>query len=70
MTAEDLWQEYRAECCTPALGETSEEISLQRMIFLAGVTSAIVSIHERPSCFQELSDSLVDWLATEEAERN
>jgi hypothetical protein len=70
MTAEDLWQDYRQQCCTPELGETSEQISMQRMIFLAGVAAAIGCIHERPSCFLELSDSIVDWIASEEAESN
>jgi hypothetical protein len=70
MTVEDLWQDYRAQCCPPEFGETSEEIALQRMIFLAGVTAAIGSIYERPSCFQELSDSIVAWIEGEQAKSN
>jgi hypothetical protein len=67
MTAEDLWQEYRTKCCP---GETGEALHWQRMAFLAGVTATIGNILIRPSCFEELRDSIIDWVATEQAESN
>jgi hypothetical protein len=70
MTAEDLWQEFQRECCPPELGESSEQIAAQRMVFLAGVTATIGNILIRPACWDELRDSLIEWMIREQAGKN
>ena len=70
MTAEELWQEYREQCCPPELGETSNEIAVQRQAFLCGIMAAIGNIIKRPECFDELRESIWKWMREEHAVRN
>jgi hypothetical protein len=70
VTIEDLWQDYLQCCCPPELNETSEQINLQRLTFMAGVTSAIGSVWDRPESLEELRDSIAGWIASEEAQSN
>ncbi len=67
MTIDDLWQEYRERCCPD---ESGEALHWQRMAFLAGVTATIGNIIDRPSCFEELRASLMQWIESQQAESN
>lgn len=67
MTADDLWEEYRAKCCP---GESGEALHWQRMAFLAGVAAAVGSVWNRPACINELADSIDRWVEKWKAERN
>ena len=68
LTAEDLWNEYREICSPPDLNEPGGSLYWQRQAFLAGVTATIGNIVLRPSCFEELRKSIVDWIATRDRE--
>jgi hypothetical protein len=68
MTAEDLWHEYRELCCPPDLNEPGGSLYWQRVAFLAGVTATIGNVIMRPECFEELRESIVDWMANRETE--
>jgi hypothetical protein len=67
LTIDDLWQEYREKCCP---GESGEELHWQKMAFFAGITATIGNIIDQPSCFEELKDSLIQWVENQEAEKN
>lgn len=67
MTNQDLWQEYREECCPD---ESGEALWLQHMAFMAGMAAVMDVVINRPSCFVELRESLLHWVAVREAESN
>jgi hypothetical protein len=64
MTVEDLWNEYREKVCPPELGEPPWFLYWQRQAFLCGVLATIGNIVENPACFDDLRESIANWLAT------